>query len=323
MNQADVALSPLATTFVMLVAVASLTAFVLWIRRWISQGFVLPYQPRRRLPWGPGAGLLAALMTLMGVANVFAMRTRDLAEATFESQEFAESQFQLSLLQIGFTFAIVVVLVAVLGSSLRDLGWSGSASQFFRDVGLGLWIALASMVPLYLLQVLAMLVLGIPPGHPLLDQMASTPDAWVFASVLFAAGVAAPAFEEILFRLLLQGGLERWEDERIAWPLSYVRRSPRLELATPPPSDEPTIAGHRIAPGSEALDAPPEPATFSPVEPGGLGAAGRLGHGWGPILASSFLFALAHLGNGPSPIALFVFAMFLGYTYQRTHRIVP
>ena len=44
---------------------------------------------------------------------------------------------------------------------------------------------------------------------------------------------------------------------------------------------------------------------------------------WWPILISSALFALAHWGNGPDPVPLFVFALGLGYVYQRTHRAWP
>jgi membrane protease YdiL (CAAX protease family) len=322
MNQADAELSPLASAFVLLVAVASLTAFITWIRRWWLQGYVLAYKPRRRLPWGLAAGLLALLMTLMGVANAIAMRGGSVAEGGFTPDEFAAGQFRMSLLQIGFAAAIVAVLVTMGGASLRDLGWPESLAQLGADIRLGVWIALASMMPLYLVQAAAMLLLDIPPAHPLLDQMVSTPNAWVFVSVMFAAVVAAPLFEELVFRLLLQGGLERWEDERVAWPLSYNRSQPRLELATPQPDDETSDEGYRMAPGGEVLDHH-VPEDYTPVEPGGRGVVGGLGHGWGPILASSFLFAIAHLGNGPSPIALFLFAIFLGYAYQRTHRILP
>jgi membrane protease YdiL (CAAX protease family) len=45
--------------------------------------------------------------------------------------------------------------------------------------------------------------------------------------------------------------------------------------------------------------------------------------GWLPIVASSALFALMHLGHGPAPIPLFFLAMTLGYIYQRTHRVLP
>jgi membrane protease YdiL (CAAX protease family) len=42
-----------------------------------------------------------------------------------------------------------------------------------------------------------------------------------------------------------------------------------------------------------------------------------------PILASAGCFAAFHLGQGPAPVSLFVFALGLGYLYQSTHRILP
>ncbi|MEE3369261.1 MAG: CPBP family intramembrane glutamic endopeptidase [Planctomycetota bacterium] len=42
-----------------------------------------------------------------------------------------------------------------------------------------------------------------------------------------------------------------------------------------------------------------------------------------PILVSSSLFALLHLDHGPAAVALFFFAVGLGWVYQRTHRILP
>jgi hypothetical protein len=42
-----------------------------------------------------------------------------------------------------------------------------------------------------------------------------------------------------------------------------------------------------------------------------------------PILVSSLLFGLAHAGYGPEPVPLFLFAIFLGYVFQRTNRILP
>ena len=69
---------------------------------------------------------------------------------------------------------------------------------------------------------------------------------------------------------------------------------------------------------SPALLAPQIPTAESPIH----GVFG-LPHGWLPILVSSLLFALAHFGIGPDPIPLFFLAIVLGYTYQRTHRIVP
>jgi membrane protease YdiL (CAAX protease family) len=42
--------------------------------------------------------------------------------------------------------------------------------------------------------------------------------------------------------------------------------------------------------------------------------------GWGPIVVSGAIFAALH--GWPDAVALFVLSLFLGYAYQRTHRIV-
>ncbi len=42
-----------------------------------------------------------------------------------------------------------------------------------------------------------------------------------------------------------------------------------------------------------------------------------------PIVASSFLFAIVHQGQGYAPIPLFVLACFFGYLYRQTHSLVP
>ena len=42
-----------------------------------------------------------------------------------------------------------------------------------------------------------------------------------------------------------------------------------------------------------------------------------------PVFVSAAVFALLHIDHGPDFMALFVFALGLGFVYQRTHRIVP
>lgn len=351
MNEADV--TPLAAAFTWLMVFLGLAAFILWIRLWISRGYVLPYEPRRRVPWGPVSGVLAILMTTLGVVNGLALRSQKASATSLSADDFASSQLLMSGLQLLFAAAIVAVLITVSGASWRDLGLPNSMHQLRADIKLGVWIGLASIVPIYTLQAAAIALLGIPAAHPLLDQMVELPDPAVFLAAMLAAVVAAPVFEELVFRLLLQGGLEHWEDWRIAWPLSWPTQANldlleelqhdssadenalekdepdaddagQSELAPAgesPVTSEPT-ASH-LAAGDELWDAAIQPEQLSPRPPEGAGALPPLGHGWICILASSFLFALAHLGNGPSPIALFAFAMVLGYVYQRTHRILP
>lgn len=339
MNDAALEVGPVSSTFSLVLLVAGIYGLVTWIRCWWRQGYVLPYEPRRRPPWGALAGLLAVVLMVLTVMQLLATRRGEapVAGDAITAEDFAAGQFQMTLLQLAMTAGVVLVLVAVNGAGLRDLGLPTSGSEWTYDIGLGLWVLAASLLPVYAVQAAAIGLLGIPPGHPLLDQMAKTPDPTVFVAAMVAAVTAAPLFEELVFRLLLQGGLERAEDERIGWTHSLPSPKGARLLAElraeageqqPPgddgaPSEESDDIGPRLAPGSELYEDPVEPEEMPLRVPGEPGVLPGLAHGWAPILASSLVFALAHLGSGPSPIPLFVFAMFLGYVYQRTHRIVP
>lgn len=345
MPDSDVEVPVLAALLSLFVMVAAITALVLWIMRWCRQGYVLPYEPRRRPPWGPVAGVLAVMMTAMGIMNVIMFRNAQGEGAQWTAEEFANAQLTMSLIQIGFAAAIVAVLVVVNGASLRDLGLPSSSDQLIYDVTLGIWIAFAAMVPVWVLQLGAIQLLGVPPGHPLLDQMQQTPDWTLFAAAMLTAVVAAPVFEELVFRLLLQGGLERLEDESVGWKFSLpTRREQRVlddlsaetnfrmaanapleneDIEDVPLEPDAAATAARLAAGDELWSASLQPQDLPKLPPGGDGMAPVLNHGWMPVLISSFLFALAHLGNGPSPIPLFALALVLGYVYQRTHRILP
>jgi len=160
--------------------------------------------------------------------------------------------------------------------------------------------------------------------HPLIDLLKQTPSSGFFLLSSFTAVVAAPIVEEFFFRVLLQGWLEnvaavlrqqrRGDVVSPALPSAVFLGLPRVE-GTEPPWDcggpdgvaESTtaadaVATHRLIHRHSQLDLRPE---------------------WWPIVVSAALFALAHWGNGPDPIPLFLFALGLGYVYQRTHRVWP
>jgi membrane protease YdiL (CAAX protease family) len=141
-------------------------------------------------------------------------------------------------------------------------------------------------------------------GHPLVKMInESGHSGTVMILAAFTAVVVAPVCEEIAFRLLLQGWLEKWEDEHLGW-----RRNPRLSGAGD--NEVPAIDTNTC--GDEMIASDPPQLSI-----------GGLPHGWPPILASSLLFGLAHLGYGPEPVPLFFLGLFLGYLYQRTHRLAP
>jgi membrane protease YdiL (CAAX protease family) len=150
--------------------------------------------------------------------------------------------------------------------------------------------------------------------HPLVEMLAtSDPDVIVLVLATVMAVVAAPIGEEIAFRLLLQGWLEKWEDRRLGW-----RNPPLAE----PPLGEKLDPGAGLETTSHVTEVEVIELVPIEVEPPKVGVGG-LPYGWTPIIFSSMLFAAAHIGYGPEPIPLFVLALVLGYVYQRTHRIIP
>ena len=144
------------------------------------------------------------------------------------------------------------------------------------------------------------------------------PDGWLFLLFTVAAVVFAPICEEIIFRLLLQGWLEKYEDDGVR---SYASEQ-TLEAVTSDDGSQ-TVAPHENDANADAFAAAIEPTpayndptikSSQPVD---------TPHGWVAIVISAAFFGLAHLGYGPEPIPLFFLALVLGYLYNRTHRIVP
>jgi hypothetical protein len=112
-----------------------------------------------------------------------------------------------------------------------------------------------------------------------------------------------------VFRLLLQGWLERRED---AWLLWQAREPVEASV------DE--VADNSADPPASNVDVATE-STSQPEPP--IRGPANLPHGWLPIIITAVLFGLAHTGYGPEPIPLFFLGLVLGYLYQRTHRILP
>jgi membrane protease YdiL (CAAX protease family) len=138
----------------------------------------------------------------------------------------------------------------------------------------------------------------------------------LFVLAFAAAVVVAPLCEELMFRLVLQGWLEKWEDRELGWRSAIGAPNELVEVVAPDGAactDASVAESRMLAEELESLSLSPPPMT----------GVGGLPCGWFPIGLSSILFALAHVGWGPDPVALFLLALILGYVYQRTHRIVP
>jgi membrane protease YdiL (CAAX protease family) len=201
---------------------------------------------------------------------------------------------------------VVLLIVVYFKTTRSDLGLPASKREFAHDVYIGVVAVLAAFAPVYIIQGKLLHWLGMPEtksGHQLV-KMVTEGEASVGLLLLvsIAAVVVAPVFEEIVFRLLLQGWLEKWEAEQV-FAMGDESRRPNDEL--PQSGDSAAVVDR------STLNCPPAE-----------GVAG-LPFGFVPIAISSLLFGLAHFGYGPAPVSLFFLALVLGYVYYRTHRIVP
>jgi membrane protease YdiL (CAAX protease family) len=305
----------------------SLGTWIFIASRWWRQGEALPWEARRSVPWGPPAAVLAVAFALMAVSSAWGPSTAalDVPEPDPEGAAFKiTALLVLQLLMAGGFFTTIAVIY---GATASDIGLPRSAREGLRDFGLGIATCLAALLPVQAVQLLSMWLIGREDElsqHPLIETLTGGggANATIMLLACLSAVVVAPICEEVTFRLLLQGWLEKWEDGNLE----------NSETENAIVSDEVSLNGLQAA-ANEVQQTTNEagPATTNssfdichssfPPRPrhGMLG----LPHGWMPILISSFLFGIAHFGYGPEPIPLFIFALFLGYVYQRTHRILP
>jgi membrane protease YdiL (CAAX protease family) len=293
---------PLLGAVIFVLAIASLAVWFALFDR-LKRGPILAYESRRPVPWSGYWTILpiGLVVLVVGAVIVSGESKPDDAKALTSVERLAYGSLQ-QLLLAGVYLAVVV---GASKATFADLGLPTSLGQLLSDIRIGAIAWLAALAPVYCTQLALVLIFGQPEGHPLINMLESESSPLLFVAAFLAAVVVAPLCEEVLFRLLLQGWLEKWEDMRL-----------RQAQADPTAPDERTIQAW-----SETMETSVEPLLLTgPAHSGGVAG---LPYGWTPIVLSSLLFALAHFGYGPDPIPLFLLALILGYVYQRTHRIVP
>ncbi len=243
---------------------------------------LLRYEPREPVPWGWGGAVLA----LFFVASPIITSLVDIGEQPSLSPV---SRVVAAMVETLLLTGVVVAAIAICyGATARDLGLPKGTRQWGWCVVIGLVAWLASLLPVQGTQMLLLSWLHTPSQHPLVKLVVEDRSPGLLAVAMVSAVVVASICEEITFRLLLQGWLEKVEDRALGWRNAV-----------------------------EPAEAAPEPT--QPPRRGLLG----LPYGWTPILVSSGLFGLAHWGHGTDPIPLVLLGVVLGYTYQRTHKVVP
>jgi len=279
---------------------------------------ILPFEPRRPVPWAAPACLLAILFAVRPFLPPTGGGAPEEAAANHHSPDvvyFLLNAIAGELLIVG-SFAFIVL--ALSRATPRDAGLPANAEETARDIFTGIFACAAAIVPVLAVQVILQYRLhNKSSGHELiklLQESGPTPGALAMAAVTVV--VIAPICEETVFRLLLQGWLEAWEYRMVC-----RREAAKVESTKDmPESIEAPIAGDESAATSAEDTQRTCPAVIE--ERPARGVAG-MPFGLIPILVSSLLFAAAHFGYGPEPVPLFFLALVLGFLYQRTHRILP
>lgn len=281
---------------VLFVLAGSLWAWGGAILRVCGRRPLLPYEPRQPVPWGLFDLLLAflALVLFWGLAVVF-LRGFLGVDVNLQSHEMQPETHAIVILASSLATLVTAVVSLFLvrfrtGANWIDLGLDHRT--FLADIKLGVVAFVMLAPPVYGIQ--AFLVRWFPSQHPLINLLTEHAGPLIYLVTGLSAVLVAPVVEEYLFRVLLQGWLER----------AFTTREPLHDL----------LLGDVASAGNTAVysEQPRKPTGKTSARPS-----------WLAIGVSAILFAALHASHGPDPIPLFVLALGLGYLYQRTHRILP
>jgi membrane protease YdiL (CAAX protease family) len=296
-------------------------AQALW--RWWQGQPLLPIEPRRLAPWSwidlfavVAAFIVAQALAVLAVRYFLGNQPIELEDATPDQLFVLVTSQGVANLMTGVLALLAVV--ARTGASSHDFGIV--ARELRRDVSIGVAAFFLLALPVFAVQ--AILTQWFPSEHPLIVLLRDNPDARLYAASAVIAVIVAPVVEELIFRVLLQGWLEKVARTRTA-----AAAHSNHDLA-----DEIVVAEVVDKQSNLASPGQLESSTLITLE-GRLTEKRDMGTSfeetpitvpplW-PVFVSAAVFALMHLGHGPDPIPLFLLAIGLGYLYRQTHRIVP
>jgi membrane protease YdiL (CAAX protease family) len=246
---------------------------------------LIAWSPRRAVPW--------AFLDLVVVVGLYFVAAAVLQVAGFipsgetETLDLAQKQSVIGvniLISLIVGAASIVLAVVRCGATGGDLGWS--ARTIREDLRLGSIGFVMLAPPVYALQGL-LVNFWKKSEHPIIEMFKDAPDVAFFGLLFVSAAVVAPLFEELIFRVFLQGFLEK---------ATSFRGNP-MELL--------------VGKTHELVDIDDEQPELR----------GMLA--WLPITFSAGIFALLHYSHGPDWVPLLLLAAGMGYLYQRTHRMLP
>jgi membrane protease YdiL (CAAX protease family) len=306
---------------------------VLWgsaAMRLLTGRAVLRCERRQPVPWGFVDLLLLVVFYI--VAGAIAAAVITALQIPSPRSEQATSNDRIAWLAIQMLVQTLATLLAITVTAIRNRCRAADLGFRLRDMGDDLRIGVAAFVmlapPVFLIQ--ALMTRFYPYEHALIELVKSDP------RLLLASGVSAvliaPVSEELQFRVLLQGWLEKcavWRGNGRAL-LTGGRMDAASLSQTHIDESESDAEGEAPTWPAEVVENPyAPPLANDSIDAGGEGARAAAERElaptphWWPILISAFIFAAMHASAWPSPVPLFVLGLGLGYLYRQTHRVLP
>ena len=346
---------------VVLLALGSIAFWAWAFAQKASNRHLLPIVPRQDVPWRGWEVAAVMGLVMWGPAvqiagDLLGIEFGGGAEAggaEAESQPISAVQLIFSSLSmLGFVAALMLVLCVARRASAEDLGLG--RSPIARGIGIGAAGFVAALLPVYSIQLVLMNFY--PPEesqHQILELLQNKQGTLTLVAAVFSAAIVAPIVEEFLFRAFFQGWLEArflrgWADiDADATDADAIERALELESAREESGEGQSLDLDALLQDvmQAGLGESPQIAEDDSENPFALPVDSSLASGEDPqaaeafalasyrvppailsvlpILISSTAFALAHFDNWPAPIPLFALALILGYTYHRTHRLLP
>ena len=300
---------------------ASVYLWSLAYQRYRNGKTLLPYRPFE-YPFGflDVGFMFFAWLTAQIATQLFAVWLFDINIADLASEP-ASKQVSLIFWMGAGQLVSTLIVMAIFYLRYHSISIFGlRPKEFVRDLWLGL-IAFVMVVP-WVLLLQSVLTQFIPYEHLTQDTLMRDAGVLSILATWFTAVLVAPICEEVFFRGVFQGFLQRLTpisqstaDQRLVggWTEGHgpAQRSATGEVI------ERTLDGNPYqAPGDDGSgNAIDDTASSS------LAGHGFFAVHW-PIFASALIFALAHAGQGPAPIPLFFFGLALGYIFHRSGSIV-
>ncbi len=249
------------------------------------------------------------------------------AEANLPTPASPVATVIVGLARLVMTILAIVILSLRYRNGAMIVGWQPKALR--RDLVLGGMIFFM-IVPL-ILAVQTLLTQYVKYEHQTLNLLSEEPNLSGIFAGWFTAVLVAPICEEVFFRSVLQGWLQRIDPKSWFTPDDstsaadqfavigggYHKIEGRPAVKTAETRQASRVGslqtGQTVNPyGTSTIDDHYQPklVTRDSVST------------WMPILLSALLFAAMHIGQGPAPIPLFLLGIALGFVYYRTHSLV-